>query len=283
MAVPAGSTVAGGCAPGGGGGGSTVITSGDGSISVVEAPAGTFNITASAASVGADPAGTAAAAVAAHEASVPPVHVVAQVDGALDSTGDTMSGVLDMDGNNIAMGGGNISAAATVAATNAVNAPLHSGVPLTAAGSATEYLSAGGTYTTPSDESVLTWEWSDVGNRGPGAPLRSGGDRFGGTTPGQAQGAAVSVASTLEQLAWNCTVNNVGAGAAVEVTIIRASSVISTQDVVIDAPLQGVVSIAPPIAALAGDSIYVGWSSSNAGPGTRTVQNLDVTITGTAT
>ena len=194
-----------------------------------------------------------------------------------------MTGVLVMDGNSISMVGGSISSAATVAATVAVNAPLHSGVALTTGGSPGDFLSADGSYTAPPDESVLTWEWSDVGNRTPGAALRSGGDRFGNKTPGQSQGAAVTVGASLTALAWNCTVNNVGAGAAVDIAVIRASSVILTQDVVIDAPLQGAVSIAPPIAVLAGDSIYVGWSPSNAGAGLRTVQNLDVTITGDVT
>ena len=109
-----------------GGGGSVTIASSDSSISVVEAPAGTFDLKASAATV-----------------------------GAVDITGDTMQGPLLLDGYNLVMGAGgtggpgNITTIGSVAATVAVTAPLINGVALTTAGSATAWLNGLGGYTAP--------------------------------------------------------------------------------------------------------------------------------------
>lgn len=164
--------------PGGGGGGITSVNGDTGPVVVLGAG-----------DVGADPAGTAASAVATHVAAPDPHpqyttaaeaaaaapvqsvfgrvggvvsangdYTVSQVTNALDSTGDTMTGALVMDGNNINMVNGSISAANTVNATVGMNAPLHSGVALTTGGSADDYLSATGAYTTPSGGQIFLLE-----------------------------------------------------------------------------------------------------------------------------
>lgn len=114
--------------PGSGGGGDVKTVNG-------KAPDGAGNVDINAADVGADPTGTAAAAVAAHVVANP-AHDVGVITNALDSTGDTMTGALDMDGNAI------------------TNASVN-GVTLTDAGSSTDSLRADGSYQLASAGSVI--------------------------------------------------------------------------------------------------------------------------------
>lgn len=111
-----------------------------------------------------EPIGASAAAVAAHVALADPHAAYYLTDGSKIITG------------NVGLAPGkNIVGAATIAATVAVNAPLHSGVALTAAGAGSLYLADDGTYkTTPDAPTVVErFEGFVLGSGAAYANLRS--------------------------------------------------------------------------------------------------------------
>lgn len=176
-----------GTGPAGGGGGGGAVDSVNGKTGVV---------VLTAADVGADPAGTAAGLVTAHELASP-AHDVSQITDALDKTGDTMSGTLAMGAEDIT-------------GTGAVTAATFNGVALTTAGSGDLYLADDGTYKATPDSNLFALQYSDTGVRGLNAALRSGGDLFGNLSPGSGIGQP-TVAGRIRAVSWRRT-NTANAG-----------------------------------------------------------------------
>ena len=233
----------------GGGGGGGAVDSVNGKVGVV---------VLTAADVGADPSGTAAGLVTAHELASP-AHDVSQITDALDKTGDTMSGTLAMGAEDIT-------------GTGAVTAATFNGVALTTAGAGLIFLADDGTYKATPDSDVVGFQFSDSGNRGPGAALRWGGDRFGNKTPGSARGAPVILAGTIIAVSWSRQVTPAGT---VEVTILNGGNVTGLGAANVPAPggaRSGATSVSVPL--VSDDELYVGWDVSSSG----TTQDLGVTV-----
>jgi len=119
---------------------------------------------------------------------------------------------------------------------------------------------------------LMPMQYSDTGNRGPGAALRSGGDMFGNLTPGSAQGQPTT-GGTIRRVSWRRTTTSAGF---VRVSIINAGGgtertffLVTTGAGVGDGETSGL-----SVAVNDGEQIAVFWDSTSTG----TTQDLAVTV-----
>ena len=237
----------GGGAGGGGGDGVLEIVS-DGSLTVIGGTGPVATVSATASSVGADPDGTAAAAVAAHVA-LPDPHPEYTTPAEAAAAAPVQS-VFGRDGDVVAIAGDYTATQISSTGPSTVQADLDALVAI---------------------KSRVAYQFSDIGNRPAGAALRSGGDLFGNLTPNSAIGQA-SVAVTIREVAWRRNVTAAG--------FFRVS--------VLDATLNELGFVLVPAAALvatgattglalavpAGGAVACFWDLSSSG----TTQDPSVTV-----
>ena len=226
------------CPSGGGGGGGTV-TSVNGKVGAV---------VLTAADVGADAAGTAAAAIAAHVAALDPHPQY--TDAAEAAAAAPVQSVFGRVGAVIAVAADYTAAQVASTGPSTVQADLDALVAV---------------------ESRVSTEHGDQGNRTPGAALRSGGDVFANLTPANAIGQA-SRAVTIREVAWR---RNIFAAGFFRISVVDAA-LNEVAFTLVPAPaLQGAGSttgLAIPVPT--GGAVGVYWDTTSSG----TTQNPTVTV-----
>jgi hypothetical protein len=199
--------------------------------------------------VGADPTGTAAAAVAAHEAADDPHTVYLLADGSRAMAGD-----LDMGANAI-------SDVSTV-----------NGVALTSAGGGGLYLDDQGNYVALPSSDTLALQFSDTGNRAPGAALRSGGDLFGNLTPGSGVGQPTD-GGVVRWVSWRRTTTPLGS---IRISAINAGGGTERAFILVPAAagIGDGIATGLSFAVNPGEQLTVLWDNSSSA----TTQDLAVTV-----
>ena len=114
-------------------------------------------------------------------------------------------------------------------------------------------------------------QYSDTGNRGPGAALRSGGDLFSNLTPGSAIGQPSS-GGVIREVAWRRTVTPLGS---IRISAIQPGGT-ERAFILVPAPAGVGDDIASGLnfAINPGEQVAVLWDASSTG----TTRNLAVTV-----